>query len=165
MNAVEIDVSGNMSMITLLCPFGEVVILLFEVRHIISDLSDLSEQLKAIDGETRVLMDHAGQYYELVTKVLHEIGLFVSSVNPLLIKEDGDNSFRKIKTDKADTQKIARYALDYWQNCTIILLWALFAIIKDSQSSVSICIQAENINIQQYDCIVGTNISRHSQVR
>lgn len=40
--------------------------------------------------------------------------LFVCAVNPLLIKEYGANSLRKVKTDKADSQKIARYALDNW---------------------------------------------------
>lgn len=59
-------------------------------------------------------MEHTGRYYESVANVLHEAGLFVSAVNPLLIKEYGGNSLRKVKTDKADSQKIARYALDNW---------------------------------------------------
>lgn len=46
--------------------------------------------------------------------MLHEAGFFVSAVNPLLIKEYGGNSLRKVKTDKADAVKIARYALDNW---------------------------------------------------
>ena len=32
----------------------------------------------------------------------------------LLIKEYGNNSLRKVKTDKADAIKIAKYALDNW---------------------------------------------------
>lgn len=40
----------------------------------------------------------------------------MSAVNPLLIKEYGGNSLRKVKTDKADEQKIAHYALDNWAN-------------------------------------------------
>lgn len=44
----------------------------------------------------------------------HEAGFFVSAVNPLLIKEYGGNSLRRVKTDKADAVKIARYALDNW---------------------------------------------------
>lgn len=46
--------------------------------------------------------------------VLHEAGLYVSAVNPFLIKECGNNSLRKVKTDKADAMKIAKYALDNW---------------------------------------------------
>ena len=57
-------------------------------------------------------MEHTGRYYESVAKVLHEAGLYVSAVNPLLIKEYGNNSLRKVKTDKADAMKIAKYALD-----------------------------------------------------
>ena len=37
-------------------------------------------------------------------------GFIVSAVNPLLIKEYGNNSLRRVKTDKADAMKIARYA-------------------------------------------------------
>ena len=46
--------------------------------------------------------------------MLHNKGLFVSAVNPLLIKQYGNNSLRNVKTDKADSMKIARYALDNW---------------------------------------------------
>ena len=59
-------------------------------------------------------MEHTGRYYEAVANVLHEAGFFVSAVNPLLIKEYGSNSLRRVKTDKADAVKIARYALDNW---------------------------------------------------
>ncbi len=47
-------------------------------------------------------------------KPLHEAGLYVSAVNPLLIAEYGANSLRRVKTGKADAVKIARYALDNW---------------------------------------------------
>lgn len=114
MNAAGIDVSRNKSTVSVLRPFGEVVMLPFEVKHSITGLRELARQLKAIDGETRVVMEHTGRYYESVANVLHEAGLFVSAVNPLLIKEYGGNSLRKVKTDKADSQKIARYALDNW---------------------------------------------------
>ena len=114
MNAVGIDVSSRKSTVAVLRPFGEVVQLPFDVRHSAEDLTVLAQQLKAIEGETRVVMEHTGRYYEGIAKVLHEAGLFVSAVNPLLIKEYGNNSLRKVKTDKADAVKIARYALDNW---------------------------------------------------
>ena len=90
------------------------VCLPFDVTHDIAGLASLVEKLKALDGETRVVMEHTGRYYEAVAKVLHEAGLFVCAVNPLLIKEYGANSLRRVKTDKADAVKIARYALDNW---------------------------------------------------
>jgi len=40
--------------------------------------------------------------------------LFVSAVNPKLIKDFDNNSLRRVKTDKADAKKIGRFALDKW---------------------------------------------------
>lgn len=114
MNAVGIDVSRGKSMVAVLRPFGEIVMLPFEVGHSNAELNALAEQLKSIEGETRVVMEHTGRYYEPVANALHNSGLFVSAVNPLLIKEYGGNSLRKVKTDRADAQKIARYTLDNW---------------------------------------------------
>jgi len=52
--------------------------------------------------------------YESIANVLHDQGLYVSAVNPLPIKQYGNNSLRKVKTDKADSIKIARYGLENW---------------------------------------------------
>ena len=114
MNAAGIDVSSRKSTVAVLRPFGEVVRLPFDVAHNTEGLASLAEQLKALDGETRVVLEHTGRYYEPIAKALHEAGLYVSAVNPLLIKEYGANSLRRVKTDKADALKIARYALDNW---------------------------------------------------
>ncbi len=114
MNAAGIDVSSSKSTVAVLRPFGEVVKLPFDVRHSAEELASLAKQLKSIECETRVVMEHTGRYYESIAKVLHEAGLYVSAVNPLLIKEYGNNSLRKVKTDKADAMKIAKYALDNW---------------------------------------------------
>ena len=59
-------------------------------------------------------MEHTWRYYELVARFLHEEGIFVSAVNLKLIKDYRNNTLRKVKTDKADTRKIARYGLDNW---------------------------------------------------
>ena len=45
---------------------------------------------------------------------LSDAGIFVSTINPLLIRAFGDDSLRAPKTDKADAKKIARYTLDRW---------------------------------------------------
>ena len=86
MNAAGIDVSSRKSTVAVLRPFGEVVRLPFDVAHNTEGLASLAEQLKALDGETRVVLEHTGRYYEPVAKALHEAGLYVSAVNPLLIK-------------------------------------------------------------------------------
>lgn len=114
MNAAGIDVSSRKSTVAVLRPFGEVVRVPFDVAHTAEDLTNLAEQLKALDGETRVVMEHTGRYYEPVANALHQAGLYVCAVNPLLIKEYGNNSLRRVKTDNADAMKIAKYALDNW---------------------------------------------------
>ena len=114
MNAVGIDVSKGKSMVAVVRPFGELVAKPYEVRHTSSELSKLASSLKSLEGETRVVLEHTGRYYEPVAQMLHDAGIFVSAVNPLLIKEYGNNSLRKVKTDKADSLKIARYGLDNW---------------------------------------------------
>ena len=114
MNAAGIDVSKGKSMVSVMRPFGEVVAKPFTVRHTGSELKELAEYLKSLDGETRVIMEHTGRYYEPVAQFLHDAGLYVSAVNPKLIKDYGNNSLRKVKTDKADSRKIAKYGLDNW---------------------------------------------------
>lgn len=59
-------------------------------------------------------MEHTGRYYEPAASWLSAVGIFVSAVNPCLIKSFGDESLRAPKTDKADAKEIARFALDRW---------------------------------------------------
>ena len=114
MNAVGIDVSKGKSMVAVLRPLGEVVAKPYEVRHTTDELGKLVDYLKSLDGETKVIMEHTGRYYEPIAQVIHERGVFVSAVNPLLIREYGGNSLRRVNTDKAASKKIARYGLDNW---------------------------------------------------
>lgn len=114
MNAVGIDVSKGKSMVAILRPYGEIVVSPFEVKHTASNLNSLVDLIKSVDGESRIVMEHTGRYYEPIIRRLSEADLFVSAINPKLIKDFGDNSLRKVKSDKADAVKIARYALDTW---------------------------------------------------
>ena len=114
MNAVGIDVSKGKSMVAILRPFGEIVSSPFEIHHTSGDIRLLIKQIKSIAGETRIVMEHTGHYYEPLAHELSNANLFVSTVNPKLIKDFGNNTLRKVKTDKADALKIARYTLDNW---------------------------------------------------
>jgi transposase len=114
MNAVGIDVSKGKSMVAILRPFGEIVSSPFEIHHTSGDICSLINEIKSIDGETRIVMEHTGHYYEPLAHELSNANLFVSTVNPKLIKDFGNNNLRKVKTDKADALKIARYTLDNW---------------------------------------------------
>ena len=114
MNAVGIDVSKGKSMVTILRPFGEVVATPYEVSHTTGELSELAKSLKSLSGETRIIMECTGSYYYPIAYALHEAGLFVSTVHAKLIHDFGNNSIRKVKTDKADSIKIANYGLSHW---------------------------------------------------
>ena len=114
MNAVGIDVSKGKSAVAIMRPFGEVVAEPFEVSHTDAELRKLACFLEKLPGETRIVMEYTGSYWQPIAKVLHDAGLFVSAVNALLIYKYGNNSIRKGKTDKLDAVKIANYCLDRW---------------------------------------------------
>ena len=114
MNAVGIDVSKGRSTVTIRQPGDVVVLATRNYSHTQSSINDLIATIKGLDGETKVCMEHTGRYYEPMASWLSSAGLFVSAVNPWLIKEFGNESLRAPKTDKADAMKIARFALDRW---------------------------------------------------
>lgn len=116
MNAVGIDVSKGKSTVTIRRPGDVVIMPPCDIRHTQSSINALIDQIRSLDGETKVCMEHTGRYYEPVATWLSDAGIFVSAVNPILIKEFGDDSLRTPKTDKADSKKIARYTLDRWAN-------------------------------------------------
>lgn len=114
MNAVGIDVSKGKSMVAIFRPFGEVVASPFEVAHTDSELRELAKRLGRLGGETKVIMECTGTYHQPIAYALHEAGLFVSTVHAKLIHDFGNNTIRKVKTDKADAIKIANYGLANW---------------------------------------------------
>ena len=115
LNAVGIDVAKRKSTVTIRRPGDEIVLPPCDIHHNQSEINDLIAFIKSLDGETKVCMEHTGRYYEPMAYWLSNAGIFVSAVNPLLIKDFKDeDSFRAPKTDKADAAKIARYTLDRW---------------------------------------------------
>ena len=71
-----------------------------DIPHTQSAINALIEQIKSLDGETKVCMEHTGRY-EPVANWLSDAGIFVSAVSPILIRDFGDDSLRAPKTDKA----------------------------------------------------------------
>ena len=114
MNAVGIDVSKKKSTVTIRQPGDLVLLPPRDYRHTQSSINELIATIKGLDGETKVCMEHTGRYYEPMAHWLSAAGIFVSAVNPKLIRDFGDESLRAPKTDKADSKKIARFALDRW---------------------------------------------------
>lgn len=98
----------------ILRPYGEVVAAPFEVGHTDGELKQLTALLRSLPGETRVVMECTGTYYQPIAYRLHEEDFYVSAVHAQLIHKFGNNTIRKVKTDAADALKIASYALTYW---------------------------------------------------
>ena len=114
MNAVGSDVSKGKSMVAILRPFCEIVSSPFVIKHTTGDILSLIEQIKSTEGESRIVMDTPVVITSRWLVSFHRQVFFVSAINPKLIKDFGDNSLRKVKSDKADAVKIARYTLDNW---------------------------------------------------
>ena len=80
----------------------------FDVSHTSQSLNELTDYLDTLEGDTRIVMECTGRYHEPVLKALSEAGLFVTVVNPHLIKNFGNNSLRKVKSDPADAKENAQ---------------------------------------------------------
>ncbi len=113
-NAVGIDVSKGKSTIAVLQPGGVIIRKPFDVEHSCSGLKELKDYILSQDGDTKAVLECTGRYHEPILRCLSDAGIFVTAVNPHLIKNFGNNSIRKVKSDPADAKKIARYALDNW---------------------------------------------------
>ena len=114
MISVGVDVSKKKSMICMLKPYGEVVASPYEIFHTEQDLSRLVEKIKTFDEEILVVMEATGAYHLPVLKKLKEADIFVSVINPLIMKKYSQVALRKGKTDKLDSVMIASYGLDHW---------------------------------------------------
>jgi hypothetical protein len=114
MNAIGIDVSKGRSTVVGLCPLGEVTLTPREIPHTQSKLETLGYDIIALGEDTRVIMEATGRYHEPVAQALHELGIWVCVLNPIVIKQSGGGSVRKGKTDKKDALKIAKFGLANW---------------------------------------------------
>ena len=99
MNAVGIDVSKGKSTVTIRKPGDVVIMPPCDIPHTQSAINTLIKQIKSLEGETKVCMEHTGRYYEPVASWLSDAGIFVSAVNPILIRTFGDDFLRTLKTD------------------------------------------------------------------
>ena len=125
--AVGIDVSKGKSTIAIRRPGGEIVRKPFTVKHDQLGLQQLIQLLHEVGGEIRIVMEHTGMYWRPIASVLQQEGFYLSVVNAILTHQFNDNSLRKVKTDKADSLKLANYALAYWSELKRydrLILWS-----------------------------------------
>lgn len=114
MYGVGIDISKRKSTVAVFQPGEKLYKKPFDVEHTNKKLDELARYIKSLDGEVKVVMECTGRYHEPIQRILANAGIFVSAVNAKLIKNAGNNSLRKVKSDPADAKKIAKYALDNW---------------------------------------------------
>ena len=112
--AVGIDVSKSKSTVAIRRPGGVIVARPFDISHSNHDLEKLVSILKTTGGDIRDVMEHTSNYWKPIALTLKNAGFYVSVVNAMLIHDFSDNSIRKLKTDRADSLKIANYALTFW---------------------------------------------------
>ncbi len=115
MISVGMDVSKGKSII---CIRTETEILhqAIQVMHTEDELGLLCAKLKDMEQlqPVRIVMEATGIYHLPVLMHLQEAGLFVSVVNPLVMKKFAAQSIRKNKNDKLDAAKIAAYGIEKW---------------------------------------------------
>jgi transposase len=112
--SVGIDVSKEKSMVCILRPYGEVVASPYEIQHTSSELEGLCERIQSFEEEVRVVLEATGAYHLPILSRLHQSGIFISVINPLIMKKYASTSLRKGKTDKLDSVKIANFGIDNW---------------------------------------------------
>ena len=71
MFAVGVDVSNGRSTVAVLQSKSIVTLRPFEVSHTPEALGKLVEKLNSLGGETRVIMEHTGRYYEPIAMFLN----------------------------------------------------------------------------------------------
>ena len=128
MNAVGIDVSKGKSMVAIMRPFGEIVSTPFEIKHTTSDINSLVELINSVEGESRIVMEHTGRYYEVLAHQLSEANLFVSTINPKLIKDFDNDSLRKSNLIKRMLLRLHAMHLTNGKILNSIVLWMNYAI-------------------------------------
>ena len=79
MNAVGIDVSKGKSMVAVLHPGGKLLARPFEVLHTKSGIQKLISFVHSLGGDTRIVMEHTGRYYEPLLQWLAASDLFVTA--------------------------------------------------------------------------------------
>lgn len=114
MISVGIDVAKGKSTVCILKPYGEIVCKPFDIEHQNKDLSELASMILKFDDEVKVVMEATGIYHLPVLTYLQEKGIFVTVINPYLMKVYRSESLRKAKTDKIDSRIIANYGIEHW---------------------------------------------------
>lgn len=114
MISVGVDVSKDKSTICMVDRNGIIIKKPFDIKHTTGELSELVTRIKDLGCESKVIMESTGNYHLPLVVIFKEAGIFVSVVNPLLMKKFVSVAIRKGKTDKIDSIRIAQYGIANW---------------------------------------------------
>jgi transposase len=109
---VGIDVSKSKSTVAVIDSDGQILLKPWNYNHTVSDMLNLISLINSYPQDVKVAMESTSHYHYPILKTLLEENIYISVVNPYLMKKYGDNSIRKGKTDKKDAIRIARYVLE-----------------------------------------------------
>jgi transposase len=114
MYAIGIDVSKGKSTVAINFE-GKLLEKPFNIEHTEDGVNELLTKLDGAEkNQVKFVMEATGVYHlPLLTKLL-EFDFFVCVENAFLMKKYFDVGLRKVKTDKKDAIKIAKYCIDNW---------------------------------------------------
>lgn len=128
MNAVGIDVSKGNNMVAIIQPFDEIISAPFEIKHTPSNINSLVKLINSVDGESRIVMEHTGHYYEVLTHHLAGAGLFGSASIQNSLKTLIIIPFEKLSLMKLILLKSPVMHLTNSKTLNSIVLWTKFEI-------------------------------------
>ena len=105
MISVGIDVSKEKSMVCILKPYGEVVQSPFEIMHTEESVTELASKILDLEGEVKVVLEATGAYHLPLLSVFLDRKLFVSIINPLVMKKYASTAIRKGKIGRASCRE------------------------------------------------------------
>lgn len=112
MIAVGIDISKSKSTIAIINSEGQLLLKPKNYNHTSNDLKGLIDLIKGYQDDVKVAMEATGHYHYPILKALLNEHIYVSLVNPYVMKKYGDSNIRKGKTDKKDSIRIAYYVIE-----------------------------------------------------
>ena len=116
MIGVGIDVAKSKSMVAILSDDGEIIREPFEITNTDSGLEYLCSIIGELTDKVYCVVESTSVYHIPVVSYLQENDIFVSVINPLIIKKYASMDIRKVKTDKVDSLKLASYVLDNYRH-------------------------------------------------
>lgn len=112
MIGIGIDISKGKSTVAAMRDTGEIIMKPQEIKHNHAELDKLIKWIRSQEDIVFVVMESTGHYHYPVLKELYEAEVYVSVVNAYVLKKYGDTEIRKVKTDKKDALRIAKYAIE-----------------------------------------------------